>query len=61
MWSIYCDTARGWCDIEDEGDDPQGAIGSNWQPGYTEEEARAFLAEHLAQGWGRGRWTNPRF
>jgi hypothetical protein len=60
-WAIYIDHARLLVDAVDEGPEPAGASGSNWQHGYTEADARATVAEHLARGYGRGSETNPRY
>lgn len=60
-WSLYLDVAGQQCDIIDEGPEPAGAIGSNWQSGYTEAEARAFLADRLAEGYDQGSDWAPRF
>lgn len=63
MWAIYCDPPRLLVDCIDEGDDDSvsGAVGSNWQPGYSETEAKAFVAEHLEKGWNQGHYWAPRF
>lgn len=61
-WSIYCDVASMLYDAIDEGDEPAGASGSNWQYGYTAEEARRFCEEREREGWSRdSRDRNPRY
>lgn len=59
-WANYIDTAANLVDIEPA--DLDGACGSNWHwNGWTEEEARGWLAEMLAKGWMRGSNHAQRF
>jgi len=61
-WAIYRNDSEMLADIEDEGDDVTGlAIGSNWQPGYTREEAESALSDLLALGYGRGHSHSSRY
>jgi hypothetical protein len=56
---LYIDNARLWVDAME---DPEaGAIGSNWQVGFTKEEAEQAVEDLVSQGWTRAHWTNPRF
>ena len=58
---VYIDAARQLVDMAPDDDSDIGAIGSNWQPGYSRERAEVVVAECLASGYRRGHETSPRF
>lgn len=60
-WAVYIDHARMLVDYRDEGPEPAGAVGGNWQSGYTEAEAVAVVNDHVTRGYTRGSETNPRY
>jgi hypothetical protein len=57
-WMIYVNGPALLVDIVEDDDSDPGAVGSSWQPGYTKEEAEAFLSDCLARGTPEGTRTS---